>query len=216
MLYNRRKIILAILETFGGTLNKISLQKLLFLFTRNQEEKSFEFLPYKFGCYSFQLNQDLHTLKNYGYIVEEDDDYYRLSSIKENYATLLNLFDNQILYQIKQDFINYTTEDLIRYTYKKYPYYAINSTIITDNRIGLSNDEIKKIQLQKKNILNKSNNISCVFSFGYEGVMFKLNNGRTIKGSNILKQKNVTISNDMHIKEICDEFKEFMFEVSVK
>ena len=167
MLYNRRKIILALLDAFGGTLNKISIQKLLFLFTRNQADKCFDFLPYKFGCYSFQLNQDLHTLKNYGYIEEKNDDY-QLSSL--NSEITINLFDNQILNQIKKDFINYTTEDLKTYTYQKYPYYAINSTIITDDRVGLSKDEIKKILEQKKDILKKYKNMSCVFSFGYEGV----------------------------------------------
>ena len=37
MLYYRRKILLALLETFGGKLTAKSLQKYLFLFTRKQD-----------------------------------------------------------------------------------------------------------------------------------------------------------------------------------
>jgi len=62
-MYYRRKILLAILEAFGGELEKLQLQKLLMLFSEEQEEKAFHFVPYKFGCFSFQANADLSTMK---------------------------------------------------------------------------------------------------------------------------------------------------------
>ena len=68
MLYYRRKILLALLEVFGGQLTAKSLQKFLFLFTRKQEIKAFDFVPYKYGCFSFQANQDIVTLSKYGYV----------------------------------------------------------------------------------------------------------------------------------------------------
>jgi hypothetical protein len=49
--YYRRKVILALLESFDGELGKISFQKLLFLFTRHQEKPAFDFVPYKQGCF---------------------------------------------------------------------------------------------------------------------------------------------------------------------
>jgi hypothetical protein len=66
MLYYRRKVLLALLEIFGGQLTAKSFQKYLFLFTRKQEIKVFDFVPYKYGCFSFQANQDIATLKTYG------------------------------------------------------------------------------------------------------------------------------------------------------
>ena len=68
MLYYRRKILLAMLETFGGQLTATSFQKSLFLFTRKQENKAFDFVPYKYGCFSFQANQDIATMSKYGYL----------------------------------------------------------------------------------------------------------------------------------------------------
>lgn len=56
---------MAILEAFGGELEKLQLQKLIMLFTTYQQEKSFHFVPYKFGCFSFQANADLSTMKKY-------------------------------------------------------------------------------------------------------------------------------------------------------
>ena len=64
-MYYRRKILLSLLQVSGNKLDKISLQKLLFLFTQQQEVKSYHFVPYKFGCFSFQANADLHTMTKY-------------------------------------------------------------------------------------------------------------------------------------------------------
>lgn len=68
MLYYRRKILLALLEVFEGQLTAKSLQKYLFLFTRSQSEKTFDFVPYRYGCFSFQANQDIATMAKYGFI----------------------------------------------------------------------------------------------------------------------------------------------------
>ena len=39
--------------------------------TRKQSEKSFDFVPYKFGSFSFQANQDLSTLSKKGYVIDK-------------------------------------------------------------------------------------------------------------------------------------------------
>jgi hypothetical protein len=46
-MYYRRKILLALLEIFDNKLEKISLQKLLMLVTKQQEKPDFHFVPYK-------------------------------------------------------------------------------------------------------------------------------------------------------------------------
>lgn len=52
-MYYRRKLLLAMLEAFDNRLNKISLQKLLMLLSKQQQKPDFHFVPYKYGCYSF-------------------------------------------------------------------------------------------------------------------------------------------------------------------
>ena len=61
-MYYRRKILLSLLEVFDNELEKIRLQKLLLLFTQKQDTPAYDFVPYKFGCFSFHANADLHTM----------------------------------------------------------------------------------------------------------------------------------------------------------
>ena len=67
MLMNyRKKIALAILEKMGGSVSAISMQKYLFIYTRIGGEKLYDFVPYKYGCFSFQANQYLVSLSKNG------------------------------------------------------------------------------------------------------------------------------------------------------
>ena len=99
-MYYRRKIILSLIQIFDGELEKIQLQKLLFLFTRFQKDKkTYDFVPYKFGCYSFQANADLSTLKKYGIVSEttrswkkEDEVNYLIELTKEDKKTSYEIY----------------------------------------------------------------------------------------------------------------------------
>ena len=71
MMYYRRKILLSILEAFGGQLTRTQLQKLAFVFTRWQAQPAFDFVPYHYGCYSFQANQDLGAMRQTGLLEEQ-------------------------------------------------------------------------------------------------------------------------------------------------
>lgn len=162
MLYTRRKIILAILEVFGGELQAIRMQKLLFLFTRLQSDKSFDFVPYKYGCFSFQANQDIHTLKTYGYVnIDEDTENIQLVE-QGDYLQMLDMFNQQAVRQIKTQFGDCSQDDLIEFTYKNYPYYSINS-IIAKN--VLNSEELAKVEQQKRHYKE-----SQLFTIGYEGI----------------------------------------------
>ena len=61
-MFYRRKLILAILEVFGGKLPKINLQKLIFLVTNRQPKPVYEFIPFKFGSYSYSANADFTAM----------------------------------------------------------------------------------------------------------------------------------------------------------
>lgn len=166
MLYYRRKILLALLETFGGELSAISFQKLLFLLTRKQDVKAFDFVPYQYGCFSFQANQDIATLKTYGYLtVSEDKKKIQLVK-KENYVSLLNLFDKQYITETKNSFGNFSQDDLIRYTYINFPYYATKSTIA---KSVLNAEEWAKVEQQKRYFTEP-----MLFTIGYEGITLEI------------------------------------------
>jgi len=183
MLYYRRKILLALLELFEGQLTAKSLQKYLFLFTRTQSIKSFDFIPYRYGCFSFQANQDISTMAKYGYLEIKEESNGRFIELKQqgNYLSMLDMFDRQALLDMKTEFGALSQTDLIRYTYQKYPYFATKSAIAHEL---LTTAELVKVEQQKRVITETG-----LFSIGYEGITLET-------------YINKLIINDVHI--LCD------------
>lgn len=173
-MYYRRKIILSVLQVFGGELEKIQLQKLLFLFTRFQKDKkSFDFVPYKFGCFSFQANADLSTLKKYG-IVSESDKFWKKED-EINYLNELKNDDKKTINDFKIIYSNKSSDDLIKLTYKRYPYYSINSTVAEKY---LSDEELKNLD----NYRSFDDEI-VLFTIGYEGITLETYLNKLIKNN---------------------------------
>ena len=160
MMYYRRKILLSLLQTFEGRLEKIRLQKLLFLFCQKPDKPEFHFVPYKYGCYSFQANADLSTLTKMGLLTDNGKEWMRVDSfdyfhqLKESDKKRLKAF--KILYETK------TSDDLIYITYKKFPFFAINS-LIAETR--LTREEYFKICS-----VRPKSNTTLLYTIGYEGV----------------------------------------------
>jgi len=168
MFYYRRKIILALLQKFNGELLSTPLQKYLFLLTRLQKDKAFDFIPYKYGCYSLQANQDLMVLEKMGYVTREQKKNsisWKLQS-KDDFIGAIKKEDVSCLNNVFHTFSEYRTNDLIKHTYLNYPFWAINSTILTDL---LSEDERTKVLQQKKLSDEKT-----LFTIGYEGISLEM------------------------------------------
>jgi len=166
MLY-RCKLLIALLQAFGGSLDKLRLQKLLFILSQNQTAPSFDFLPYKFGCCSFQSYADLSKLVSDGHIQER----LRGDSIssgkwvvvdRKDYLKALKTTDVNLIESVKKQFVHCSNEALLRYTYTRFPYYAIRSAI--SEKI-LSWQEIKLIEDQRPQSKGKT-----LFTIGYEGI----------------------------------------------
>jgi hypothetical protein len=126
-MYYRRKVLLALLEAFDNRLEKISLQKFLMLVTKQQEKPDFHFVPYKFGCFSFQANADLATMTKYNQVKAEGNSWIKTDNVK--YLLSLKERDRQAIRYIKLQYGNKNADELIKHTYIKFPYFAINSTI---------------------------------------------------------------------------------------
>ena len=133
VMYYRRKIILALLETLNRDVSAKSMQKYLFLFTRKQiGDKAFDFVPYKYGCFSFQANQDFVALSKQGYLeierTEKKDSLYH-SIYKTHFLKDLDMFDAQAIQDVCKQYGNMPQDELIAYTYRTSPFTAINSVI---------------------------------------------------------------------------------------
>lgn len=159
-MFYRRKVILALLESFGGNLGKTQLQKLLLLFSQNQEKPNFHFVPYKYGCYSFQAAADISTMEKYNQVRVSNKGVQKTDRI--GYASLLKETDQLALRQL---YLLHGQKDyrvLIHYTYTHYPYYAIHSEIA--NRY-LNVCELKKVA-EYKPVASKT----ILYTIGYEGI----------------------------------------------
>ncbi len=158
-MYYRRKIILALVQQFGGALSRTDLQKLLFLFSQTQSEPSFHFVPYKYGCFSFQANQDVSTMIKYNQIEDSNSKWKIIDNT--SYIHQLKFDDKVGLINLYNKFQDFHGEVLIKYVYEKYPYYAINSEIA--ERI-LDTEHFQYVSSFKP---QKSDFV--IFTIGYEG-----------------------------------------------
>jgi len=70
--YHRQRLILFMLEKAGGKLSKMDLQKLLFLYIKESETRHYAFVPYRFGCYSFLVADDLELLHKRGWVNQKN------------------------------------------------------------------------------------------------------------------------------------------------
>ena len=178
-MYYRRKILLALLEAFDNKLDKISLQKLLMLVSKQQLKPDFHFVPYKYGCYSFQATADLQTLTKYNQVARESNDWVKTDA--EHYSATLKEHDRQAIRYVKQMYGNKTSKELIRATYLKYPQLAINSVVAQEI---LTPEEYRKVS-EARTQLNRT----ILFTIGYEGVSLE-------------EYINKLIAND--VKVLCD------------
>src|SRR5690606_29563470 len=129
-MFYRRKLILAIIQSFGGGLEKIKLQKLLFLFAGKQVRPDYDFVPYKFGCYSFSAGADIKTMVNKNLLEETETTYIKKDH--SDYIKVLKETDRKVLLYVKNLYGQMDNSALMKHTYTNYPYYAIRSVIAKD------------------------------------------------------------------------------------
>jgi uncharacterized protein (DUF488 family) len=170
-MFYRRKVILALMQAFDGHLPKISLQKLLFLFASRQAKPAYDFVPYKYGCYSFSANADLVAMVRHGQLSEDQTSFTKIGSV--DYVKTLNENDKKILIEIKNNYGKLTANSLMKLTYLSYQYYAINSVkakqILNEEQYG----KVLNAKPINKNII--------LYTIGYEGISLEEYLNRLIK-----------------------------------
>ena len=143
-MFYRRKIILALLQIFDGRLDKIRLQKLLFLFTKKQVKAVYEFIPYKFGCYSYSANADMTAMVSRGFLNEDEKHFEKKD--KTDYLKQLKPDDLKLLQEVKTDYSKMSATALMKHTYLNFPFYATQSEVA--EKI-LSKEELERVSNAK-------------------------------------------------------------------
>jgi uncharacterized protein (DUF488 family) len=158
-MYYRRKILLALIEAFGGTLTKTDCQKLTFLFCARRAKNYYDFFPHKYGNFSLILAQDKIRLADLDLLTSDKD-----FQLKENLSFLnqLDIKDRSFVHALVTEIGSMRGEELIHKTYLEAPHYVSRSLIA---RQILKDTEYEQISSTwKKDVF------PCLFTIGYEGL----------------------------------------------
>ncbi len=170
-MFYRRKIILALLQLFDGQIDKISLQKLLFLYTQRQLKAEYDFIPYRYGCYSYSANADLTTMVRKG-MLSETTSHFTNNEVTD-YFKALKEADKKLMLEIKTQYGQMNAYALMKHTYLNFPYWAINSV--------KAKEILSSEQLEKVNSNRPKNNDTVLFTIGYEGISLEEYLNRLLK-----------------------------------
>jgi len=125
-LFERQKQVLALLYALGGNATRLDFQKLLFLYCQEPVAKGiYEFVPYKFGAFSFTSYADCRKLVERGLFIEPDN-RWELTEAGTARAAKLGRLHSALFVQRLGDLLG---DALVAETYIRFPYFAIRSEI---------------------------------------------------------------------------------------
>lgn len=179
-LFIRQRRLLRLLYALGGHVSNLDFQKLLFLLCQESKSDEYEFVPYRFGAFSFTSYADRRKLIEKG-LLENDEKVWRLTRLGSDIA--VSEQDSYIRIFAKQK-CKLRGDALVAESYRKYPYYAIRSEIVDRVLCGDSNArELIEVARPSPRMVELS-------TIGYEG--------RTLEGYlNILIRSGATILCDV-------------------
>jgi len=132
----RQRTILKLLSTAGGSLSATQVQKLLFLLRQETFLRSdsafYDFLPYKYGPYSFAANREIEALVAYGYAQESTSGAAKNLTITSSGKKEGNGVEKDVERAILAMCSKYgqiTPRSLLKDVYSRYPWYACNSEV---------------------------------------------------------------------------------------
>lgn len=165
-MFIRQKLFLNILKLLNEQVSSLKLQKLFFLYCTEEEKKSYDFIPYNYGCYSFTLHQDELQLekKNLITIIRPQDSLFSYISLKNNFELpVLSNIKMEFLIYIVNKYKNFSDDKLLEITYNEKPYYSKNSRIL--NQYSNNNELLEKIETINYKINHRQH---FLFTIGYE------------------------------------------------
>jgi uncharacterized protein (DUF488 family) len=127
MLFERQKRLLSLLDALGGEQGGLDFQKLLFLYCEEVEgpEPTYEFVPYRFGGFSFTSYADKRRLIERGLLVDEERSW-KLTPAGRKAAAVPGLV-RMGMDRFARTHAALRGDELVAEAYRRHPYYAIRS-----------------------------------------------------------------------------------------
>lgn len=129
MLFERHRLLLTMLDALDGPVANTDFQKLLFLYAQQCEEApTYEFVPYKFGGFSFTSYADKRKLTEAG-LLTDDDNHWQLTETGRQLARS-RPEKAAVVARFCREHAELRGNVLIAEQYRKFPYYATRSEIV--------------------------------------------------------------------------------------
>jgi len=113
----RQRFLLSLISLFDIACTATDLQKIVFLYQSGTGDRFYDFVPYRFGCFSFTLSGDLSELRRRKLAI------FELVKPTGGYPYALPFVETKAITDLRGD-------DLVRESYIRSPFHAINSEIL--------------------------------------------------------------------------------------
>jgi hypothetical protein len=125
-LFERQRLLLGLLDALGGRAGNVDFQKLLFLYCQEPAATgAYEFVPYRFGAFSFTSYADRRKLIERDLLAEEEDHW----QLTDEGKRIVGREQDLLLSAFARQMGALRGDALVAATYRRFPYYATRSEI---------------------------------------------------------------------------------------
>jgi len=161
MLFKRQQLLLTLLDALDSPVGHTDFQKLLFLLVQeSQAEPAYEFVPYRFGGFSFTSYADKRKLIQKGFLAD-DDHHWNLTEVGRKVARKQAVEPLRVVAFCRRH-AGLRGNALIVEQYRRFPYYASRSELL--DKLELEPDARERITAATPKRLGAG-----LLTIGYEG-----------------------------------------------
>lgn len=160
VLFARQRLLLQLLDALGGAAGNLDFQKLLFLHCQEcGSEPPYDFVPYKFGAFSFTSYADRRKLIERG-LLDDDEHHWRITDVGKR---ILKSPRDARLAASARRYRGLRGDALVAETYRRFPFYATRSEI-AERVLRGDHEALDRIAAARRRT-----STSAVQTLGYEG-----------------------------------------------
>jgi hypothetical protein len=160
MLFERQRRLLTLLDALGGSVGFVDFQKLLFLYCEEVASgRPYDFVPYKFGPFSFTSYADRRKLIERGLLTDDEGEWCLTAAGR----TVVGGTQDFEVTAFTRQWQGTRGDALVAETYRRFPYYATRSEIA--ERV-LKGDATA---LGRIETARPATRVAAVSTIGYEG-----------------------------------------------
>lgn len=127
----RQRVLVSMLQQAGGTANKLQFMKWAFLLSQETAsgggDNFYQFVPYRYGPYSFSLQQEVESLIRDGLMQGSGDVAWRLTEAGHKTPTAISSEVDRDVSSILDKYGRLTVNELVDTVYANYSWFTINS-----------------------------------------------------------------------------------------